>query len=256
MPPPRSKKILYGQQEVIFDFLPQNVLANFYHPRSENALLWNIIYSRSQPDLDWRRLVALPPLWGTAVDAGREPDDRLIPYYWGYRVSGEKLEGLDDVLTDVDGPGPKTEVDLFLKGRSKLVVVEAKHTAALGKCSRYQAGRCPEIHRCDDRDEPVCRYWEAGPSMMDTALAMGERPVPGDGSPPCNEHYQLARTLMVGLALERKLKLELHLWLILPRRSWKRFQPTWLDFAERVRDEERWRRMRVLAWEELESYEI
>ena len=251
---PLSRKILHGLEEPIFDSLPQGVIANFDRPRSENALLWNIFYPRSSPHLKWRRLAALRPEWGTTLDLAREIDEDLTPYFWGYHISGEKLEVLDQVLAEVDGPGPKTEIDLLLRGRSKLIVVEAKNTSALGRCSRYQAQRCPEIQLNEGGEYDPCRYWESGAGQMNAELDFGSRPAPGDSSPACNRHYQLARTLLVGRTLARALHLDLHIWLLLPRRSWRGFEKTWLDFARRVRDETLWRRMRVLAWEELETY--
>jgi len=251
---PLSRKILHGQEEPIFDHLPQSVIANFDRPRSENALLWNIFYPRSMPGLEWKRLAALRPCWGSGYDLENEPDEKLEPYFWGYNITGERLSRLDPALAGVDGPGPKTEVDLFLIGSSKLVVVEAKHTAALGRCSRYQAGRCPEIHSRSDSSVEPCRYWEDGAGRMEAGLEMGSRPIPGDTAPACNLHYQLARIFMVGCALQQELDLELHVWLVLPRRSWRSFETTWLDFTRRVRQEKLWRRMRVLAWEELQSY--
>ncbi|MEJ2012233.1 MAG: hypothetical protein P8X64_08420 [Anaerolineales bacterium] len=251
---PLSRKILHGLEEPIFERLPQSVIANFDRPRSENALLWNCFYPRGTPGLDWRKLASLRPCWGTALDASREADDLLKPYFWGYDVSGSRLTHLDEVLMAVDGPGPKTEVDLFLMGRSKLIVVEAKHTAGLGRCSRYQAGRCPEIHASPSAEDDPCRYWLPGAGEMSAELDFGARPVPGDEAPACSLHYQLARTLLVGKELARRHKLEFHLWLILPRRSWRGYQAAWLDFARRVQSEAIWRRMRVLAWEAIQSY--
>jgi hypothetical protein len=251
---PLSRRILYGLEEPIFDKLPQSVIANFDRPRSENALLWNCFYPRGTPGLEWRRLAALRPRWGTALEADQESDDLLKPYFWGYDVSGGRLEHLDEVLLAVDGPGPKTEVDLFLRGRSNLIAVEAKHTAALGRCSRYQAGRCPEIHAYSTAGAAPCRYWLPGAGQMSAELEFGARPEPGEEAPACYVHYQLGRTLLVGKRLARRLELDFHLWLILPRRSWRGFQKTWMDFARRVRSEAVWRRMRVLSWEEIQSY--
>jgi hypothetical protein len=44
----------------------------------------------------------------------------------------------------------------------------------------------------------------------------------------------------------------LHLWLLAPRRIWARqLQGDWIDFADRVRKADVWRRMRVIAWEDV-----
>ena len=83
-------------------------------------------------------------------------------------------------------------------------------------------------------------------------LEMGDRPTPGSVSPPCNQHYQLARTLLVGSALARELNLELHMWLVTTRRGWRSFERSWLDFVGRIRDDNLWRRLRVLTWEDLD----
>jgi hypothetical protein len=41
--------------------------------------------------------------------------------------------------------------------------------------------------------------------------------------------------------------------MVIPQASWTKLEPVWLDFADRVRDEDLWRRLRVLAWEDLLS---
>jgi hypothetical protein len=236
-----------GLEERIFDVLPQSVLANLYHAASENALLWNLIYPLAQPTLSLEALMSLRPLWGTAaLQAG---DDDLRPYYWGYSVDGERLPGLDEALDSVDGPGPRTEVDLFLVGASNLVLVETKHMSGPGRCSRYGSGRCPEAHVEESGAQESCRYWELPSSRFDRLLELGERPQPDGTAPACYRHYQLARTLRLGATLAAEHALDLHLWMITPRSRWGSLQKSWLDFVERVRDDSSWRRMRVLSWE-------
>ncbi|MGD2254092.1 MAG: hypothetical protein PVF70_14375 [Anaerolineales bacterium] len=241
------RRLLVGQEERIFDVLPQSVLANLYHAASENALLWNLIYPLAQPTLSLAALLSLRPLWGTA--ALQADEDDLRPYYWGYSVDGERLPGLDQALDSVDGPGPRTEVDLFLVGETNLVLVEAKHMSGPGRCSRYGSGRCPEVHVEEVGAQESCRYWELPSSRFDRLLELGERPQPDDTAPPCNRHYQLARTLTLGATLAAEHGLDLHLWMITPRSRWASLQKSWLDFAERVREDSVWRRMRVLSWE-------
>jgi hypothetical protein len=51
--------------------------------------------------------------------------------------------------------------------------------------------------------------------------------------------------------LSQYLGLVFHLWMIVPRARWTSIQPAWLDFTERVLDDALWRRMRVLAWEDI-----
>jgi hypothetical protein len=185
------KRILFGEGEAIFSQLPNNVLANLRHSRSENALLWNCIYPLAQPTLSMSQLLEIVPLWGTAKIKLEE--DFLEPYFWGYSISGDRLPGLDDVLQRIDGRGPKTEVDLFLLGKTQLVLVEAKHLAGLGQCSRYSNHRCPEIQLEGNDEIEACRYWEAGDQEFQRLLDFGDRPIAGAQSPPCNQHYQLGR---------------------------------------------------------------
>jgi hypothetical protein len=235
--------------EPIFDVLPETVLANFQTPRSENALVWNLIYPLAQPTISFRSLMRIRPLWGMVMQP--DLDDVLRPYFWGFDVLGDRLPGLDDVLMTVDGEGPRTEVDLFLVGKTTLIVVEAKHLSALGRCSRFAHGRCPEIHSDSSDLEAECRYWSLTDADFSVELDFGERPQPEGDSPSCDRHYQLARTLLVGRRLSQMLEKELCLWMMIPRTHWRSLEKTWLDFTERIRDDELWRRMRVLAWEDV-----
>lgn len=252
LPRPR---ILHGAQEPIFDVLPHRVLANLVQPASENALLWNIFYPLlGDLNLEW--LLAQPPLWGSPLL--KAPQDRLQPFFWGFSVEGERLPGLDQALEQVDGPGPRTEIDLILRGERALVVGEAKNLGHLGRCKRFSGGRCPPIQRAaaeEGADEQgTCRYWLPGQGNFAELLDLGPRPSPDmDAAPPCARYYQLARTLLVGQALASCLELELHLWLLIPRRRWRELEPPWLDFVRRVRDEAHWRRMRVIALESLQA---
>lgn len=247
---PFPQRILAGANEPIFDVLPERVLDNLRRSTSENALVWNLVYPLARPTLSLSEWMRLKPLWGTpglAVD-----EDDLQPYFWGYGIAGNRLGSLAEVLADQDGPGPKTEVDLFFVGRENLVLAEAKHMGALGRCSRLARGRCPEIQASAPGGE-TCRYWDIPGVRFDRLLDFGPRPTPGDTRPPCGLHYQMARTLLVGDRLAARLGVHLHLWLITPQRHWKALQASWLDFVDRVRDEGTWRRLRVLAWEDVRA---
>jgi hypothetical protein len=238
-----------GEEEPIFRSLPADVLGNLRHPGSENALLWNLLYPLAQPTILLSQLLSVTPIWGTA--ALREQDDELLPYFWGVSAAGTQLVGLKETLQAVDGPTGQTEVDLILLGRQHLIVAEVKNRAALGHCVRYSSGRCPEVGALKEAGQLPCRYWEAGESEFAAELEFGPRPCAAEESPPCAGHYQLARTLLVGRALARRLHRHLHLWFILPRANWREYELAWLDFAGRVRQGDLWRRMRVLAWEDL-----
>ena len=116
-------------------------------------------------------------------------------------------------------------------------------------CRRYQAGRCPEMR--EGLPGP-CRYWEGEPPPFASALRFGQRPAPGDERPPCADHYQLARCLLLARELSRRLGLLPHLWLIVPEPRWPDLQKGWLEFAESVAADGDWRHLRVLAWESIE----
>jgi hypothetical protein len=247
---PVSKRILSGADEPIFSILPAKVQANFINVSSENALLWNLIYPLAQPNIALDTLLDLRPLWGTHTRNGGE-NDELTPYFWGYAIDGERLAELDQVLLAIDGAGPRTEVDLFLVGQKNLILVEAKNRSGLGRCSRYAQGRCPEIHARQDAEESGCQYWDVSNARFDSELHFGPRPEEGQSPPACYRHYQLARTLLVGKTLAARMGLLCHLWLILPQAKWPSIETTWLDFADRVRRDDLWRRMRVLRWEDI-----
>lgn len=245
---PKLNGILAGSEEPVFRVLPQRVVDDMKHPRSESALVWNSIYPRAQPTIDLAQLLSLTPLWGSSIGP---ISDRLVPYYWGFDQDGRRLPNLDRVLDRIDGPGPRTEVDLFLLGEGELILVEAKHMAGLGKCGRFGSGRCPEIHAVPSSSS--CRYWTEDPSLFSTVLDLGLKPELDDPAPACDSHYQLARTALVGNALSRVLNRRLHLWLIVPRMRWGALERDWIDFSERISDDQLWRRLRVLAWEDIHA---
>ena len=118
-------RILVGTEEPIFSVLPDRVISNLRNEASENALVWNLMYPIAQPTITMSALLGLRPLWGTP--SLKFIDEPLEPYYWGFNVNGQRLEGLDQTLDTIDGAGNQTEVDLFLLGESNLILVEAKH---------------------------------------------------------------------------------------------------------------------------------
>lgn len=251
------KQVLSGHDEPIFKVLPADLLANLQRPRSENALVWNLFYPLARPGLSFADLCHVRPIFGTPAPA--EQQDSLVPYFWGWSVRGERLAGLDEALAEVDGGPGHTEADLLLLGEANLVVVEAKRFSGFGRCGRYMAGRCPEIHPRGSEaagGEPgdpaaACRYWAEPPARFDRLLDFGPRPDPATAAPPCSRHYQLARLLLLGEALARRLGREFHLWVVSPRGAWRGLEADWRDFVGRIRDDRLWRRARVLAWEEV-----
>jgi hypothetical protein len=242
---------MHGESEPIFSALPERVLGNLRYPGSENALVWNMVYPLASPELSLTSILALNPLWGTPTL--QLPEDKLIPYFWGYSVDGQFLPELKNILDEIDGPGLQSEVDLFLVGENNLILAEAKHLSTMGRCSRFSNGRCPEVHPQRFQTASACRYWEHGEQNFSRQLLFGNRPAPGGKNIPCNRHYQLGRTLLVGRALAARLKLDLHVWLLIPRSRWRAIQKPWMDFCDRVKDEALWRRMRVISWEDVQS---
>lgn len=240
---PEYRRILYGQNEPIFQYLSERVRDNFRSPASENALLWNTFYPRRLA-LEMQALQDLKPLWGTRR---RGEEERLEPYFWGTNTAGERLQGLDEVLAELDGPGQKTEVDLFLVGDRSLVAVEAKNRSTPGRCSRFLHNRCPEIHP-DNSEDDFCRYWEHRSSLFVEHLEFGSRPVPGDDKPPCARWYQLARTLLAVVTLAGRLDLNPQIWMVVSRKHWPSIERDWLAFTELIRADRIWRTARVLSW--------
>ena len=244
-PPPKG--VLSGEREPLFAYLPEEVQRNMQRRESESALVWEAFYPFAHAGISLKDWSSIRPLWGSPVPSAI--DDRLIPYFWGLRVDGSPLAGLAEAAQAVAGREDRLEVDLYLKGSRVLVAIEAKTDGDPARCGRYEAGRCPEIH---GGDKP-CRYWD-GPSTFDPSLDFGIRPGPGlEERPPCARHYQLARTLLMVENLGRANGLEPYLCLLIPRRRWPSLFSPWEDFAERVRDEAQWRRLRVVGWEDLEG---
>ena len=268
---PTPRGILAGSDEKVFQALPTSTLENMRRARDESAVLWNVLYPKAQPHLSFRDLLALRPLWGRP--AGPDvPDDDLQPFYWGFSIDGERMSDLPAALEAVAGREDLLEVDLLLVGRKNLVVIEAKNLASAGQCGRYLHWRCPEIHRTSEalplRSPPLesssggdklpgnargCRYWEEPSEPFARLFDFGSRPSPESDRPPCADHYQLARCLLLARELARRIGRQPHLWLIVPQARWPEISPTWLSFAERVEDDEDWRGLRVLAWEAIQN---
>lgn len=239
-------RILHGEDEPIFDVLPESVLANLKSPASENAVLWNVLYPLAQPAIPLEQLLRVPYLWGTVY----QEEDNLVPYFWGTGIHGERLQGLDAELVAMDGPGPKTEVDLFLAGERNLIVVEAKNRSGPGQCSRWLHGRCPAFHTPDD---PACTYWVTSPGFKDLFRFLkpdAEEEI--EEMPSCARHYQLARTLLLAHRLGDRLGLVPAVWMFVPRSRWRSLSRRWRAFTDNVIDAALWRRMRVISWEALQ----
>ena len=243
-PPPKG--ILAGDSEPIFSRLPEEVRVNMRREGSESAVLWNLLYPFAHHGISLMAWQQLRPLWGSASETIDE--DRLLPYFWGLHADGTALPGLSETAAAVAGRDDRLEIDLLLLGARHLIAVEAKTDGEPGRCGRYDGGRCPEVHGGGG----TCRYWEDGPAAFDRSFDFGARPVRDqEVRPPCAVHYQLARTLLAVEHLARAQGLVPHLALLIPQRRWAALRSGWQDFAERVREDAPWRRMRVVAWEDL-----
>jgi hypothetical protein len=55
------------------------------------------------------------------------------------------------------------------------------------------------------------------------------------------------------MRLAEALDMTMHLWLLMPRKRWGSVERDWMDFANRVKDEGLWKRMRVIALEDFSS---
>ena len=255
-PPPRRRRgpqalspkgILSGEREPVFAYLPEEVQRNMQRRDSESVLVWGAFYPFAYSGISFKDWTAIRPLWGSPIPS--ETDDRLLPYFWGLRVDATPLEGLAEAALAIAGREDRLEVDLYLKGERNLVAIEAKVEGEPGLCGRYQAGRCPEVHGGD----APCRYWEGGVPFS-ASMDFGSRPLRGsEERPPCALHYQMARTLLMAERLGRASGRAAHVCLLVPRRRWPAMRGPWQDFAERVRDDGNWGRLRVVAWEDLQS---
>jgi hypothetical protein len=245
--PDSRKWILHGEDEPIFTALPQTILANLSRRTSESALVWNAFYPLLARSVTLEQLAGVPTLAGGSTSLVDPSPVEM--FFWGHSAQGEVPDELARALEQVDGRPGQTEIDLLLRTPGHWVAIEAKRGAAPGRCGRYLRQACPEIHRSEA--ESTCRYWDPGPQAFPQRLAFGVRPVAGGPQPACARHYQLARTLMVVEHLGHLTGRNAHLWLTVPRARWMGMQLEWQDFADRVLDEGMWRRLRVIAWEDL-----
>jgi hypothetical protein len=101
--------------------------------------------------------------------------------------------------------------------------------------------------------EQTCRYWEEKQSKFVNAIRIDSRPQAGTDTPLCSRHYQLSRTLLLGMRMAAKHERIFSLWALVSRKNWRSLELDWLDFSDRVRDSSVWRRMRVLSWDSINA---
>jgi hypothetical protein len=141
---------------------------------------------------------------------------RLVLWGWEIGTSDAVLWApLRNVLAEVENyqdgkpEGQKTEVDAIVFSKTSLVVIECKRMHGLGRCSRFEDKRCPEIN-LERRKRPYCQYWARGLKE----LVEFSKPTPATSFPECSEYYQLMRNYMIGLRLANELGLRLHLMVV------------------------------------------
>ena len=195
----------------VYDLLPQRTQTKLLSPVSEDKLTWDCFFG----------LIHAGKLGTVLAGLLKIPDEilqdaRLV--LWGFEIredGASAWEPLREVLSAVENyrdgkpEGQKTEPDVIVVSGRSLVVAECKRRSALGRCSRFEDERCPEIHM-DRRKRPYCQYWTRGLQELVTF----SKPVPATSAPDCNRYYQLLRNYMIGDRLAAVLGLPLHLMVV------------------------------------------
>lgn len=206
----------------VYDDLPIRTQRKLLSPVSEDKLTWDCFYALHRAD-------ALSATLGSAL--GIQIEQLQTPHLimWGFEIDDygfdrlmTRLDGtptvvplskraswweqlgviLDDLENYRDGKpeGQKTEPDVIVVTETLVVLFECKRNHGLGRCSRFEDTRCPEIH-VDRRKREYCQYWEHG---LPSLVSFG-RPTPTTLEPLCNEFYQLLRNHMIGSRLAAEL---------------------------------------------------
>jgi hypothetical protein len=162
----------------------------------------------------------LPPvhliMWGWTIDG--IAFDNLMGKLDGRPAALEESKAaviwtpLQSILAEIENygdgkpEGQKTEPDVIVVTQTLLILLECKRKHGLGRCSRFEDRRCPEIH-IERRKRAYCQYWTRGLS----SLVNFPRPTPTtESEPPCNRFYQLLRNYMIGTSLAARLGREFH----------------------------------------------
>jgi hypothetical protein len=195
----------------VYELLPVRTQKKLLSPVSEDKLTWDCFFGLYRAG---RLRSALTKVLGLAEPVDQLP--RLV--LWGYDITSHgasEFEPLQDVLSDIENyrdgksEGQKTEPDVIVLLGRTLILAECKRRHGLGRCSRFEDERCPEIHVAR-RQRPYCQYWNRGL----TDLVTFAKPTPGSMAPECNNYYQLLRNYMIGERLSGVLKAQLLLMLI------------------------------------------
>jgi hypothetical protein len=207
----------------VFELLPSRTQTKLRSAVSEDKLSWDCFYEAFRADVLSRVL---------ACTLNISIEDELSPklVMWGYLVDEDstagflqtpietrpktavKWEPLSSILAEIENyndgkpEGQKTEPDVIVVGSRSLVLFECKRNHGLGRCSRFEDERCPEIHT-EKRKRDYCQYWDRGlPALVNFV-----RPTPATTSEPdCHRFYQLMRNHMIGTRLATKLGCAFH----------------------------------------------
>jgi hypothetical protein len=195
----------------VYDLLPQRTQAKLLSPVSEDKLTWDCFFGLLRAGELGAALARPLKVPDTSFE-----DARLVLWGFEIREDGASVwEPLREVLSAVENyrdgkpEGQKTEPDVAVVSAGSLLVAECKRRSTLGRCSRFEDSRCPEIH-VDRRKRPYCQYWTRGLQE----LIGFSKPVPATSDPECNRHYQLLRNYMIGDRLAAALGLPLHLMVV------------------------------------------
>jgi hypothetical protein len=195
----------------VYERLPLRTQKKLLSPRSEDKLTWDCFFGLHKAGELGAVLASVLQIPKRSLN-----DPRLM--LWGFEIQEESAslwEPLYDTLSAIENygdgkpEGQKTEPDVIVVSERSLVVAECKRMHGLGRCSRFEDERCPEIH-LDRRKRPYCQYWNRG--LVE--LVSFSKPVPPAAAPDCNLYYQLLRNYMIGDRLATALRLQLHLMVV------------------------------------------
>jgi hypothetical protein len=203
----------------VYDALPSRTQKKLLSPVSEDKLTWDCFYGLHGSGLLGTAIANVlgiecapttPPkliTWGWEIDKAVDENEGTLPVSQRMKTASP-FDPLSCVLHELENyhdgkpEGQKTEPDVLVITAQFVIVLECKRGHRLGRCSRFEDCRCPEMH-IDRRKRSYCQYWERGLS----SLVSFSRPTPTVEAPACNGFYQLIRNHMIGSKLAQRLAL-------------------------------------------------
>lgn len=207
----------------VFELLPSRTQTKLRSAISEDKLSWDCFYEAFRADVLSRVLACtlnisiedeLSPkliMWGYLMDEGVSLGCQETPVKIRPKTSiqwAPLLSILKEIENYNDGKreGQKTEPDVIVIAKESLILLECKRNHGLGRCSRFEDQRCPEIH-VQRRKRDYCQYWDRDLASLVNFI----RPTPvAVSEPECNRFYQLMRNYMIGARLAGRLGYEFH----------------------------------------------